>query len=161
MSTLAKSTGDLLSLLTSFHGRIGRKSWWIGYIIVVIASLLGTAVLNPDFFTAEEVPPLSWPDTVWQLAWLIPGTAITVTRFNDRDWPWWLGYAAGALAAVLYIAPHFGLPIDPQAPGVGRTLSWIIGVALLVVFIDNGFMIGNEGPNRYGPDPLQKSAGTP
>jgi uncharacterized membrane protein YhaH (DUF805 family) len=154
---------DLLNLLLSFKGRIGRRSWWLGYIIVVVASLFGTALLNPDFFTPDEVPvvpPPSWPDTVWQVVCLVPGTAITVKRFNDRDWPWWLGYAAGVLAAALYIAPHFGLPIDPLVSGVGRPLFWIIGVALLAIFIDNGFFRGTDGPNRYGPDPLDRNVQT-
>ncbi len=161
MSALAKGTSDLFSLLTGFHGRIGRKSWWIGYMIVVVASLLGTAVLNPDYFTAEEIPPPSWPDTVWQLIWLVPATALTVKRLNDRDWPWWLGYFAAALAAFLYVAPQFGLSIDPQASGAGRILFWIIGVVLFAVFVDNGFMLGTDGPNRYGADPLQARPSTP
>jgi hypothetical protein len=27
-------------------------------------------------------------------------------------------------------------------------------VALVAVIIDNGFICGTDGPNRYGPDPL-------
>ena len=161
MSTSKTGLTSLIPLLTSFRGRISRKSWWIGYIIMFFGSLLGTALLNPEFFTAEQIPPSSWPDTIWQLAWLIPGTAITVKRLNDRDWPWWPGYVVGALIAFLYLAPHFGLQIDPQASGMGRVLFGVLAVLLLLVFVDNGFNSGTDGPNRYGPDPLQRSLGTP
>jgi len=157
MSASAKSVG-FVALLTSFHGRIGRRSWWIGYLAVVAASLLGTAVLYPEFFLGEEVPPPSWPDTAWQLACVIPGTAITVKRFNDRDWPWWLGYAAAAIVAFRILAPHFGLPVDPQAAGLGRTAFWTTTLLLTAVAIDNGFFRGTEGLNRYGPDPLERNA---
>ena len=91
---------DIVQLLTTFHGRISRKQWWIGFVITLIASIFGTLLFNPEMFTSEEMPPPSWPDTVWQLVWLVPGTAITVKRFNDRDWPWWLGYAFAAVRCV-------------------------------------------------------------
>jgi uncharacterized membrane protein YhaH (DUF805 family) len=160
MSASSRAAG-FVALLTSFRGRIGRRSWWIGYLAVVIASLLGTAVLDPHFFTAEELPPPSCPDTIWQLALVVPGTAITVKRFNDRDWPWWLGYAVAVIVAFRFLAPHFGLPIDPHAAGLGRTAFWVSTVLLTAVFIDNGFFHGTDGPNRYGPHPLQRSPGTP
>jgi uncharacterized membrane protein YhaH (DUF805 family) len=148
---------NLLSLLTSFRGRIGRKQWWIGFIIVFFGSLFGTLLLNPEMFTAEELPPPSWPDTFWQLAWLVPATAITVKRFNDRDWPWWLGYAFAALAVVLHVAPHFGLLIDPQAGGIGAFAFWLYAAAATAALIDNGFLRGTDGPNHYGPASLPGS----
>jgi uncharacterized membrane protein YhaH (DUF805 family) len=146
----------IVELLTTFHGRIGRRQWWIGFAITLAGSLFGTLLFNPELFTASEPLPPRWPDTIWQLAWLVPGTAITVKRFNDRDWPWWLGYALAALGAFVYIAPHFGLLIDPEAAAAGALVFWIFLAAILAAFIDNGFLRGSQGPNRYGPDPLVK-----
>jgi uncharacterized membrane protein YhaH (DUF805 family) len=34
----------------------------------------------------------------------------------------------------------------------------VIGLAAI---IDNGFLRGTDGPNRYGPDPLQPDAAKP
>ncbi len=34
----------------------------------------------------------------------------------------------------------------------------IVGLAFLFAFIDNGFLRGTRGPNRYGPDPLNETA---
>ena len=160
MNAFATGASDLITLLTNFHGRISRKPWWIGYLVIVVVSLLGTAVLNPAFFTAEGPPP-SWPDTIWQLAMTVPLVAITVKRFNDRDSPWWLGYVTAPLTALQFVTPHFGLQIDPATPGAGRIIFWVVGVILLVIFVDNGFFRGTDGPNHYGPDPLQRSPGTP
>ena len=78
----------LLPLLLSFRGRIGRKSWWIGFVIWLAGNLSGTLLFNPEFFTAEELPPPNLADTVWQLAWLAPSrwgmaaTAATVDLNN-------------------------------------------------------------------------------
>lgn len=148
---------NLITLLTTFTGRINRQQWWIGFIIVLIGSLTGTLLLDPQSLTTDNPPP-NWPDTIWQLVWLIPGTAITVKCFNDRDWPWWLGYASALVSMLLYLPPHFGMPVGPGVGTVSAVVFWGVLAMLLLVFIDNGFIRGTDGPNRYGPDPLARSA---
>ena len=149
---------NLITLLTTFNGRINRQQWWIGFVIILVGSLIGTLLLNPEHLTAEKIPPPSWPDTIWQLVLLIPGTAITVKRFNDRDWPWWLGYATALISLLLYLPDHFGMQINPEVGGLGTFVFWGVLAILLLVLIDNGFLRGTDGPNRYGPDPLAGSA---
>ena len=148
----------LIPLLTTFTGRIGRQQWWIGFVIVLIGSIAGTLLFNPEVFTTESIPPPVWADTIWQLAWLVPGTAITVKRFNDRDWPWWLGYALGAFGAAIYLLPHAGMLIDPSADWAGAIVFWVFLLTLIAAFVDNGFLRGTRGPNRYGPDPVPQGA---
>jgi uncharacterized membrane protein YhaH (DUF805 family) len=145
---------SIIELLTTFHGRIARRQWWIGFVITLVGSLVGTFLFNPELFTAEVAPPPSWPDTIWQLAWLVPGTAVTVKRFNDRDWPWWLGYALAALGAFVTVSPHLGFIVEPDAGAAGATVFWIFLAAMLAALVDNGFLRGTPGPNRYGPEPL-------
>lgn len=148
----------LLPLLTTFNGRISRKSWWLGFIIWLAGSLAGTLLIIPDFFTAEEPPPPNWAETLWQLALCVPITAITVKRFNDRQWPWWVGYASAVISIVVLMAPHFGIEIEPDAGGMATAAFWGVGIFGLIVLIDNGFLRGTDGPNRYGPDPLAPAA---
>lgn len=143
-----------LDLLTSFRGRISRKAWWTGFIITFAANLLGGLIINPQFYLAEELPPPYWPDTLWQIAWWVPATAITVKRLHDCDWPGWLGYPFAAIGVAYYVAPHIEL-------AAGRLwtpllVPLVVGSAgfLVLVFIFNGFVRGTPGPNRYGPDPL-------
>lgn len=151
------SFGGLVALLTSFRGRISRKRWWIGLTIWSTGSSFGMLLFYPELFDTGELPSQNWPDTIWQLAWLVPLTAITVKRFNDRDWPSWAAYAFVALYASYVLGQQFGLPIDPGAPGPGRAAFWIMAVTQLLVLIDNGFFHGTDGPNRHGPDPLPPS----
>ena len=144
----------MLNLLTTFGGRINRRQWWTGFILVLLGSIFGTLLFNPETFTAEGLPPLSWPDTIWQLVWIVPGMAIAVKRFNDRDWPWWLGYAYGVLGAFLIVAPHLGLAIVPDDGPVTATIFWLSTAAIVGAVVDNGFLPGTRGANRYGPEPL-------
>ena len=145
------------ALLTTFRGRITRLQWWLGFVIWLLGSMAGSLLLNPEFFTADEMPPPVWSETIFQLAWLVPFAAVSVKRFNDRDWPWWPGYAIAALSAVFVVAPHFGVAVDPSAGGIGAVIFYIGAIAGFVALIDNGFMRGTDGPNRYGPDPLARS----
>ena len=150
--------GALFSLLFSFTGRVNRARWWIGFAIILISSLIGIYLLNPEQFAAAEPPPPNWAETIWALGWLVPMTAITVKRFNDRDWPWWLGYAVAAVTVVSYVAPHFRLMVDPLAGGLGAVIFWFTAAVGFLALVDNGFVRGTDGPNRYGPDPLARGA---
>ncbi len=150
----------LFTLLTSFRGRITRMQWWLGFVVWLLGSIAGTLLLNPQYFVADEIPPPDWPETIFQVIWLVPFAAVSVKRFNDRDWPWWPGYFMAALSAVFVVAPHFGVAVDPTAGGLGAAIFYFGALAGLVALVDNGFMRGTDGPNRYGPDPLARSAQT-
>jgi uncharacterized membrane protein YhaH (DUF805 family) len=145
-----------LFLFTSFQGRISRVEWWTGVVILAVVGLIERWLLGP--FTPKHL--LSWPHTIWQLAWLIPTAALAVKRFNDRDRPSWVGPMFIAMAAIFHIAPHLGLFILPGARGIGSVLWPIFLVFGLWTFLDNGFGPGTRGPNRYGPDPLASETTT-
>ena len=150
----------LLNLFFGFSGRIGRKRWWLGTLAIAIGSIAGTLLIDPGVLDFQRPDPRipNWSDTIWQLALVIPATALMVKRFNDRNRPHWLGYAFGIFGALLTAGPHFGL-FDPERPGTIETAVTIIfALAFLFAFIDNGFLRGSSGPNRYGPDPLNETA---
>jgi uncharacterized membrane protein YhaH (DUF805 family) len=81
-----------------------------------------------------------------------------VKRFNDRDRPWWFGWAVSAAMLAADCAPHFGVLIDPEAPLPNAIAFWLVLALLLASIIDNGFLCGTAGPNRYGDDPLASKA---
>lgn len=147
----------LFTLLFSFTGRISRSAWWLGFLIGLVASIIGSLIIDPGVWTAEPprapVPLLA----LWDVAWVIPMTAITVKRFNDRNWPNWFGYALGVLGLVLILAEQGGFLVDTDA---ASTADWVIFSAAAIIFfaafIDNGFLRGTDGANRYGPDPLER-----
>ena len=149
------------SLFTSFTGRINRARWWAGTSILFVASLIGMVLLDPTVLDVEkELSPVpDWKDTAFQLALVIPGTAVTVKRFNDRDRPYWLGFVIGGFGALLTLAPHFGLLIPGQHWTIPELAAiFVLWPAFLFAFVDNGLLLGTSGPNRYGPDPLAKEA---
>lgn len=146
----------IVNLLTSFGGRINRKSWWIGAVIVTVASIAGTLLLNPGLLdiSSPTTPPATLPDMIWSLIWVVPMTAITVKRFNDRNWPNWLGYLLGLLTAAYYVASYFGFMGDPSTfTPLEHALFWPLFGFAMFALVDNGFLPGTPGPNQYGPSP--------
>ncbi len=145
----------LFELLFSFSGRIGRQAWWTGFAIGCAAALIGTLALDPGVWLAEP-PRAPHPNlALWNLAWVIPMTAITVKRFSDRNRPQWLGYAVGAVGIALIVAEQSGFMVDPERATRGEhVLFWATAAVMLAAFVDNAFLKGTPGPNRYGPDPL-------
>jgi uncharacterized membrane protein YhaH (DUF805 family) len=139
------------------HGRIGRQEYWLGMLAMMAVTLAGAALIDPEGFTSAggKVRPPSFAATVWSLFFAWPTTAVSIKRFNDRDWPWWLGYALGASMAAFVIANYHGYFLDPDgmAP-VERLLMASAAVAFLWALFENGFQKGTSGPNRYGADPL-------
>ena len=143
----------LVELLTTFNGRINRAKWWLGLLIVSIANVLVGMLINPDLFLADASLP-SWPDTLWQIALIYPGTAITVKRFNDTNRLAWLGYLFAPLSALLLLKPHFTETLAAVGPVIQLTIVIPMFAYFLFAFIDNGCVRGTDGPNGFGPDPL-------
>ena len=150
---------NFIELFTSFHGRISRQSWWLGIVILFPLSIAGAALLDPARYSlvSSVVLPPNLAATIWSLLVVFPMTAITVKRFNDRDWPNWLGYGYGLIASVQIIALHFGFLAGPVMSTRETIAIAIFGSLGLFIVIVNGFLRGTSGPNRYGPDPLQST----
>ena len=110
---------DLKTLLLSFEGRIGRKTYWmcyLGFIGVMIVLSIVMAVLGDVGFIILML---------FSLAVIWPALAIQAKRWHDRDKSaWWI---------LIGLVPVIG-PI------------WAI--------VENGFLRGTEGNNRFGADPL-------
>ena len=147
----------LFQLLTSFGGRISRKDWWIGLVVIQIISIAGVLTFDPSYFSEEVTPavkPSLW-HTLWEAALFVPTLAITLKRLNDRDHPRLLVCIYVSVALVFIVAFDFGIPDNWENFGIREwTLSAPVILFSLWVFIDNGFLKGTQGPNRYGPDPL-------
>ena len=128
---------DWKYLFTSFEGRIGRQQWWLGTIVLVIAIWIIMFVIGLAFSTS--MPPadgemgmgagISALGIIIMLIIYIPfiwaSLALSVKRWHDRDKSgWWI---------LINLVPIIG--------GL-----WAL--------IENGFLKGTDGSNRFGPDPL-------
>jgi uncharacterized membrane protein YhaH (DUF805 family) len=89
-----------------------------------VLSLLGLAVVGQLLLGVARVPPRR-ADLIVNLLLLWPALAVSVKRWHDRDKPgWWV---------LLNLLPVVG---------------WLWAI------VDNGFLRGTSGPNRFGDDPL-------
>jgi uncharacterized membrane protein YhaH (DUF805 family) len=149
---------NLFALLTSLDGRIGRKSYWIGSLIIIGAVLAvafaimtvwgNTAFDNPDGGNNALSHMLGW-------ALLLASIPVSVKRLHDLNrsghylWPIFILDAlltAGDLARVT------GTATEPNA--IGWVLIAVYGIYSLVLLIHLGFYRGTRGPNDFGADPL-------
>jgi uncharacterized membrane protein YhaH (DUF805 family) len=133
-----------------FEGRSRRLEYWMFQLFngMVMAVIIAFAIAglplamfsNPAAFQAGAEQPglMLWVAIAlavfWLLASFIPSIAVVVRRLHDRDmsgW-WYLGFI------VLQIIPFVG---------------WIASIAFFVITV----LPGTDGPNRFGPDPLDPS----
>jgi uncharacterized membrane protein YhaH (DUF805 family) len=171
----------MLQNFIGFEGRIGRQSWWIGFIILLIVylvlSFILSAVVGASMFSMMSNPdammqPGAMEAIMQKSAWvglillaviLYPGLSLTGKRLNDRDRPSWLKWLLfapailGALANVAGLgyttADVSGVAI-PTPSTIGYILSLLALVALIWWIVECGFLRGTDGPNRFGPDPI-------
>jgi uncharacterized membrane protein YhaH (DUF805 family) len=141
---------DWVYLFNSFDGRIGRRTFWIGMLVLAVAETAGHLVaqtLQGDRLGA-----------IVDLAFTYPEFAVAAKRGHDRNLPIWLlaiFFAAGALLDLLTVLGWAGTDELPSVAAVAIAVPFtILGLALLV---ELGFRRGTVGPNPYGPDPLAKA----
>jgi uncharacterized membrane protein YhaH (DUF805 family) len=138
-------------LFTSFEGRINRKPYWLGWLV------LGSIALVLHLLAYKiEGDRLS---AIVDLILTYPEFALMAKRGHDRNTSTWVVGAFFAAAAVMNFFIILGLsgPMDNPHP-LFMAFGVPIGLFGLVLFIDFGFRRGTQGPNRFGPDPL---AGSP
>jgi len=148
----------LTDYFLSPYGRISRQEYWLGMVVLVAITLLGSVMLDPEAFGGEggRVRAPSLAATLWSLAFTWPSTAIAIKRFNDRDWPGWVGYALGISMAAFVVANYHGYLLDPDRMGMSEKLIMVsAGVGFIWALVENGFQRGTPGANRYGSDPLE------
>ena len=115
------------------RGRISRKTWWLHYVLPVYAALV-VALLISQALGLAEVSTSAGDGTVSAsanvgpivvvvyLLTIVPMVSAMVTRLHDRGHSaWWL---------LINLVPVFGS---------------------LFLFVQMGFLPGDEQANQYGP----------
>jgi len=168
------SWGDIFF---GFRGRINRKIYWAGTVLVGVAGFLFAALLA-YLATGNPFAPEVWErpadkTSLWEPVWLAyfgflvwSSTALAVKRLHDRNRPVWIWYVYYILALALTLLPIKASPAAPApAPSVlgipAERLSLFISALSLVlavfagyIFFELGVFRGQRGPNAYGEDPL-------
>ena len=150
----------------NFEGRIPRKTFWLANIAVFIIEVIVTAMVAA---TADELAGETAGDVathILTLAFFYPQFVIALKRAHDRDMSSQIIYAWYIALAVYYVVIRFALWFWTHFNQniyslVGLTFVYgfifVVGIASLVLLIELGFRRGTRGPNRYGPDPLEKT----
>ena len=153
---------DWNRLFLSADGRIGRQTYWIGFLI-----LLGAGVL------LSWIPGLS-------LLLIYPWVCLFSKRFHDMGKSGWFAALAIALPAALFtvavlslFGSIFGAALASEAMGDDDAAigPFFAGMASFLLFLSLGFLswlgfsiwagaaLGEPGPNRHGPPPPLPSVG--
>jgi uncharacterized membrane protein YhaH (DUF805 family) len=155
-------TGNWRLLFVEVQGRISRKGFWNGTLILLAVYLSIFVTLLAfwrDDFLAE-------PSALWirrltfgtdvLLAW--PAFAVTAKRQHDRGQRPWLAWT-GLVTTLGYSALELAGYTETAA---GLTTLGMAALSLMVIFvvfvvIELGIRKGTPGVNAYGPDPLEAS----
>jgi uncharacterized membrane protein YhaH (DUF805 family) len=141
---------DWAYLLSSFEGRISRKTFWIGIAVLIVAEILGhfiAEVLQGDRLSA-----------IVDLAFIYPEFAVTAKRAHDRDLPIWIliiFFGGGAALDLLTVLELTGSTDQPSV--LSLVIAVPFTVLLVALLIELGFRRGTIGPNQNGPDPVASS----
>jgi uncharacterized membrane protein YhaH (DUF805 family) len=113
------------------QGRIGRQQWWISHLLLIVPlfffGFLAGTLDKPE--GPENTPAKAIFGVlifVWFVAYIWSGICLNAKRWHDRDYSGWM--------QLVGIIPLVGI--------------WVL--------IENGFLRGTDGPNRFGTDPLQR-----
>lgn len=150
-----------MELFTAFDGRINRREWWMGIVILVVALFLVGGFVGLLFGDGLIGRFLM---LVLSLAALWPLVALASKRLHDRGHPMLprvaLFYGPGALLSVLNA---FNIGFRPMSmPDGGSAMVpglWVslIGLVSLAAFVwavaELGFFRGDPADNAYGPPP--------
>jgi uncharacterized membrane protein YhaH (DUF805 family) len=138
---------DWVYLLSSFEGRISRKTFWIGIAVLIAAELAGYLIAQ-----ALQGDRLS---AIVDLAFVYPEFAIAAKRAHDRDLPIWILIVFFGGGAVLDLLTVLELSGGNDRPSLMSLMIAVPFTVLLVaLLIELGFRRGTIGPNQYGPDPV-------
>ena len=145
-------------LFMSLEGRIGRKFYWIGSLLLfataMIVLFIVAGVVGFDNLIASDGRTTGIATLVTLLI-LAASVPIVVKRLQDRNKSphyAWLLYAPSLLSIFGDLAGVLG---TADAPNVLGTALGVMNLAVGLWFlIELGFLRGSVGPNRFGPDPL-------
>ena len=154
----------LQRLLFSFAGRIGRGTFWLAMLALIIA---GQVLTIAPFFLGGEQAAIMMLVVASQFIWLLslwPLLAVGAKRLHDRNRNgWWL--LVFWLLPIALLCGGFTIVLFDD-PRTGRTGDFSTGVVLVLAslppalwgIVELGILPGTEGPNLYGADPAQRLA---
>lgn len=155
---------DVQQLFLSTNGRISRKTWWLGTLVMIVASIVLYFVLGLVGLGLTS----AWGPLIAYAILVYPAIALGTKRRQDRDNNGMDYKIFMGVSALLTVLQAFGIGATRTDLGNGMVMMmpdpWMQGVQLVVglfglyMLVQLGFLKGTPGPNSYGPDPLGYAA---
>jgi uncharacterized membrane protein YhaH (DUF805 family) len=154
----------LRKILFSFEGRIGRGTYWLAILAVIVAVLVVTVA---PFLLDSEAAAVLMLALTSQFIWLLslwPMLAVGAKRLHDRNKNgWWL--LVFWLLPFALVVGGFSIALFDD-PRTGRSGDFSTGLILVLAslppalwgIVELGILPGTKGPNLYGADPAQQLA---
>ena len=133
-----------MNLNKLISGRMNRAPF-VGYFFLILAVriALGWVVLM-NFKTFMNSSVLLWTTNLIDVAISLVAVWALIKRLHDLNWP-------TILAFIPFIYALLGFDVlETEIPKL--IFKWTMA-ALVICCL---FMKGDKGPNKYGPDPLEK-----
>lgn len=155
----------------SLRGRSNRLPYWVVtlavyFALMAIAALGFLGLVEAGEVGEAEIDAADGPvGVLLLLAFAAFGVALTlpvaVRRLHDRDKSGWWTVPYVFVPALIIDADTYrplGLDVSTDVVTIGNVISYGLTIA---AFVDLGIVRGTDGPNRYGPDPLNPDAYDP
>ncbi len=149
----------LLRAFYSFNGRITRRTFWVGLLLLAAFSPFAFSTLvssDPFADLVGNIQKFGLKGLLWSLALIFALAALLTQRLHDRNKTGlyaFLFYGPAVLKAVQF---YTGYTLDGGWFGWLHSWGWLIGLELGAVgiwFLIELGLYGPVEPNKYGPDP--------
>jgi uncharacterized membrane protein YhaH (DUF805 family) len=154
----------LQKVLFSVEGRIGRGTYWLATLALIVAVQVLTFA---SFLLDSEQAAVLMLALTSQFIWLLslwPMLAVGAKRLHDRNKNGWWLLVFWLLPVALFVG-GFSIALFDD-PRTGRSGDFSTGVILVLAslppalwgIVELGILPGTKGPNLYGADPAQQLA---
>jgi len=150
-----------IDFFTNFHGRIGRKTFWLSTLAVLVVELVAmvVAAVVAAALTGDWSLDADWPLNIVMLVFNYPQFVINAKRGHDSNIATWVAAVFFVYGIALDVLAAFGWPRESLMRDPLAFAAYIpYGILGLALLIELGFRKGKPGANRYGPDPLATRA---
>ncbi len=135
---------DLRTLFFSAEERIGRRTFWIGYAVLMVLNLAF------HFINLVGIPDIIGEFLVLTTLW--PQICVEAKRLHDMGRTgWWM--AVPALVGIICITIGFMLGYNETGQAGHEAIAPLVvaGVCTAIYLLWIGLTPGTSEPNRFGP----------
>jgi uncharacterized membrane protein YhaH (DUF805 family) len=142
----------VINLLFGYDGRIGRLYGFLGFLaFVATIAFLSSIAEDVTVGTGDIGRYVALIVIIGTGIWM--HSAVTIKRLHDRNKSaWWYLVYGVAPFGIFIVAIYLWTLRTWEAASALFVLSF---AGLIWAIVELGFLRGTEGPNRYGPDPIQ------